>query len=61
MKSASQGSHLRGIDPRSDLTHMRNMGVNVLIMTAQKSSVPLARLKLEPESAVSFSSGPVLL
>lgn len=49
--------HRSEIDSRSDLTYMRNMGVNVLITAAQKLSVPLARLKLpEPESAVSFPS-----
>lgn len=59
MRSARHRSHQSGIDSRSDLTYMRNMGVNVLIMSAQKSSVPLARLKLlEPESAMSFSSAP---
>lgn len=57
MRSARHRSHQSGIDSRSDLTYMRNMGVNVLIRSAQKPSVPLARLKLpEPESAVSFSS-----
>ena len=62
MRSARHRSLRGGIDSRSDLTYMRNMGVNVLIMSAQKSSVPVARLKLlEPESAVSFSSAPVLL
>lgn len=60
MRSATQWSHQSGIDSRSHLTYMRNMGVNELIRSAQKSSVPLARLKLEAESAVSFSSGPVL-
>lgn len=46
MRSAWHQSHQSGIDFRSDLTYMRNMGVNVLIMSAQKSSVPLVRLKL---------------
>lgn len=55
-------SHQREIDSRLDLTYMQNMGVNVLIMNAQNSSVPRVRLKLlESESALSFSSGPVLL
>lgn len=54
--------HRSKIDSRSDLTYMRNMGVNVLIMGAQKPSALPARLKqLEPELAVSFSSAPVLL
>lgn len=62
MRSARHQSHQSGIDSRSDLTYMRNTGVNVLIMSAEKFSVPLASLKLpEPESAVSFSSGLVLL
>lgn len=59
MRSARHRSHQSAIDSRSDLTYMRNMGVNILILSAQKSSLPLARLKhLEPESAVSFSSAP---
>ena len=62
MRSARHPSHQSRIDSRSDITYMRNMGVNVLIVSAQKSSVPQARLKLlESESAESFSYGLVLL
>lgn len=54
--------HWCKIDSRSNLTYMKNIGINVLIMGVQKPSVPLARLRqLQPMSAVSFSSAPVLL
>lgn len=57
MRSARHRSQQSGIDSRSHLTYMRNMGVNIMIMSAQKSPEPLAGLKLmETESAVSFSS-----
>lgn len=62
MRSARHRSHQREIDSRSDLTYMRNMGVNVSIVNAEKSSEPLVRLKLPGlESASSSSSGLVLL
>lgn len=53
MRSARQRSHQSGIDSRSDLTYMRYMGVNILIMSAQKSSVPLAGLKLQHVARIS--------
>lgn len=62
MRLARHQSHQREIDSRLDLTYMQNMDVNVLIVNPQNSSVPRVRLKLlESESALSFSSGPVLL
>lgn len=62
MRSARHRSHQREIDSRSDHTYMRNMGVNVLIVSAQESWVPLARLKLpESESAESFSDKVVII
>lgn len=40
---ARHQTHQCGIDSRLDLTYMQNMGVNILIINAQKSSVSLVR------------------
>lgn len=46
MRSARHRSHQSRIDSRSDLPFMKNMAVHVLIMSVQKSLMPLARLQL---------------